>query len=402
VFVGQYYFGDPPLKKHFAGSLAFFDLSGLGKTVENKRVTVEVSQVISLFCNNLRILIMMAVLSIERTLRKKLLRFQAAVWVLLYVFLGLYAIQKWEQPMYGIGSVTIATLTYVIAVYGNAAWLIPRYYQRNRRTLYFTLSTLFLATLLIVRMYAENQLLMPLHLSFYTWQLPHFSAVFITNFLAFLFGALLRITIDHVYLLRKQEEMRNQQLASELNLLKAQVQPHFLFNTLNNIYYLAYTKNERTAEVVARLSDIMRYFVDEAPKERVPLLTEIDFLENYIELEQIRMLHKAAIVFDRNSINDALIIPPMLLISLVENIFKHGVDKSVEQNDVVITLEQQDGYLHFTTKNSHYDHECRSKGGVGLTNLRKRLTLLYGNDFTLTTEKTEHCFTATLKFPVAK
>ena len=339
--------------------------------------------------------------TIEEMLRKKLLRIQAAVWVLFYIFLLLYAVQKWENPIYGFWSVTIAIVTYLIAVYGNAAWLIPRYYQANRRPLYFIFSALFVAILVAVRMYAENQVLLPLHLTFYNWTLPHFSFVFITNFLAFVFGALLRITIDYVYLLRKQEEMRNQQLASELNLLKAQVQPHFLFNTLNNIYYLAYTKNERTAEVVARLSDIMRYFVDEAPKERVPLLTEIDFLENYIELEQIRMLHKAAVIFDRNSTNDALIIPPMLLIPLVENIFKHGVDKSVEQNDVVITLEQQDGYLHFTTKNSHYDHECRSKGGVGLTNLRKRLTLLHGNDFTLNTEKTAHCFTATLKFPVA-
>lgn len=338
--------------------------------------------------------------TIEEILRKKLLRIQAAVWVLFYIFLLLYAVQKWENPIYGFWSVTIATITYLIAVYSNAAWLIPKYYQANKRTLYFVFSALFVAFLVAVRMYAENQVLMPLHLAFYSWSLPHFSFVFLTNFLAFLFGALLRITIDYVYLLRKQEEMRNQQLASELNLLKAQVQPHFLFNTLNNIYYLAYTRNERTAEVVARLSDIMRYFVDEAPRERVPLLTEIDFLENYIELEQIRMLHKAAILFDRSSINDALIIPPMLLIPLVENIFKHGVDKSVEQNDVVITLEQQDGYLHFTTKNSHYDHECRLKGGVGLTNLRKRLALLYGNDFTLTTEKTEHCFTATLKFPV--
>lgn len=343
----------------------------------------------------------MTVPPIEDMLRKKLLRIQAAVWILFYIFLLLYAIQKWEKTVYGFWSVSIATLTYLIAVYGNASWLIPRYYQTNRKPYYFLYATVFLAVLLVARMYAEQQVLMPLHLSFYTWGLPHFSFVFITNFLAFMFGALLRISIDYIHLLRKQEEMRNQQLAAELNLLKAQVQPHFLFNTLNNIYYLAYTKNERTAEVVARLSDIMRYFVDEAPKERVPLLTEIDFLENYIELEQIRMLHQASIEFDHHLINDALIIPPMLLIPLVENIFKHGVDKSVEQNEVIITLEQQDGYLQFITRNSQHNQENNGKGGVGLTNLRKRLTLLYGNDFTLTTEKTDHCFRATLKFPVA-
>lgn len=343
----------------------------------------------------------MTIPAIEVMLRKKLLRIQAAVWVLFYIFLLLYAVQKWEHPIYGCWSVTIATITYLVAVYGNALWLIPRYYRGRRRTLYFIFSALFVGVLVVARMYAENEVLMPLHLPFYSWGLSHFSFVLLTNFLAFLFGALLRITIDYLYLLRKQEEMRNQQLAAELNLLKAQVQPHFLFNTLNNIYYLAYTKNERTAEVVARLSDSMRYFVDEAPKERVPLLTEIAFLQNYIELEQIRMLHQAAITFNRDGISDALIIPPMLLIPLVENIFKHGVDKSVQQNDVVITLKQQEGYLHFITTNSHHDHEGKPKGGVGLTNLRKRLTLLYGNDFTLTTEKTAHCFTATLKFPVA-
>jgi len=339
--------------------------------------------------------------AIDIVLRKKLLRIQAAVWVLFYIFLTLYAIQKWENPLFGVWSVSIATVTYLVAVYGNASWLIPRYYQGNKRSLYFLISSIFLAVLVVTRMFVEQQVLMPLHSTFYDWKLPHFSFVFITNFLAFMFGALLRITIDYIHLLRKQEEMRNQQLASELNLLKAQVQPHFLFNTLNNIYYLAYTKNDRTAEVVARLSDIMRYFVDEAPMEKVPLRTEIDFLQNYIELEQIRMLHKATLTFDPSGVNDSLLIPPMLMIPLVENIFKHGVDKAVSQNEVLITLEQHDGHLHFITRNSHHLQESNGKGGVGLTNLRKRLTILFGNDFTLSTERTDHCYTAILKFPVA-
>ncbi|MDF2190071.1 histidine kinase [Paraflavitalea sp. CAU 1676] len=343
----------------------------------------------------------MTVPAIDKALRRRLLRVQAAVWVLFYIFLILYSIQKWEQPIFGVLSVSIATITYLLAVYGNAAWLIPRYYKTDRKPLYFLISTLFVGALVVARMYAEQQALKPIHSTFYDWRLPHFSFVFITNFLAFLFGALLSITIDYLHLLRKQEEMKHQQLASELNLLKAQVQPHFLFNTLNNIYYLAYTKNEKTAEVVARLSDIMRYFVDEAPMERVPLRNEIGFLKNYIELEQIRMLHKATLTFDPDGVNDSLLIPPMLLIPLVENIFKHGIDKAVTQNEVSITLEQHDGYLHFITGNSHHQQEHNGKGGVGLTNLRKRLTILFGNDFTLSTEKTDHCYKAILKFPVA-
>ncbi|WP_276484564.1 sensor histidine kinase [Paraflavitalea pollutisoli] len=343
----------------------------------------------------------MTVPPIDIALRRKLLRMQAAVWIFFYVFMVLYAIQKWERPSYGVWSVTIATITYLVAVYGNTAWLIPRFYRTNRLTAYFLLSSVLIGILVAGRMYAEQQVLLKSHSTFYNLGLPHFSYAFITIILAFMFGALLHITIDHMHLLRKQEEMRHQQLAAELNLLKAQVQPHFLFNTLNNIYYLAYTKNDKTAEVVAKLSDIMRYFVDEAPLERVPLRTEVEFLQNYIELEQIRMLHQASLTFDYEGINDAQLIPPMLMITLVENIFKHGIDKSVPQNKVVISLQQDGGYLVFSTRNSHYNLEHNGKGGVGLTNLRKRLQLLFGNDFTLTTEKNEQCYTATLKFPVA-
>lgn len=326
---------------------------------------------------------------------------QAAAWVLFYVFLVLYAIQKWERPSFGVWSVSIATVTYLLAVYGNATWLIPKYYQSNRRTLYFVFSAVFIAILVTGRMYAEQQVLMPIHSNFYNFGLSHFSFAFITIFIAYMFGALLRITIDYLHLLRKQEEMRHQQLAAELNLLKAQVQPHFLFNTLNNIYYLAYTKNDKTAEVVAKLSDIMRYFVDEAPLERVPLRTEIEFLKNYIELEQIRMLHQADLSFDYGTVNDAQLIPPMLMITLVENIFKHGIDKSLPENKVLISLQQEGQYLLFITRNSHFLLEHSGNGGVGLTNLRKRLQLLFGSDFTLTTEKTGQCYSATLKFPVA-
>lgn len=331
---------------------------------------------------------------------RKLLWLQAGCWSLFYLMLLLYTIQKWEQPAFGFWVANIYVITYILAVYTNAAWLMPRYYQSRKKARYYVYSFIFLTILVLGRMAVECRLLLPLHLKFYNWNLAHFSFVLITNFLAFLFGALLRITFDYVSLLRKQEEMRHQQLHAELNLLKAQVQPHFLFNTLNNIYYLAYTKNERTAEVVARLSDIMRYFVDEAPKERVPLTVEISFLKNYIELEQIRMLHRANIQFDYQETDELILLPPMLLIPLVENIYKHGIDKVLSDNVVSIRLQRQDGYLLFTTVNSIHHSESNVNSGVGLTNLRKRLTLLYGNDFILTTENNQGHFIASLKFPV--
>jgi LytS/YehU family sensor histidine kinase len=200
-------------------------------------------------------------------------------------------------------------------------------------------------------------------------------------------------------LLQRQQEMKTRQLSTELNLLKAQVQPHFLFNTLNNIYYLAYTKSDRTAEVIAKLSEIMRYFVDEAPKEKVPLSTEIQFLKNYIELEQIRMLHPVKAKFMIEA-DESILLPPMLLIPLVENIFKHGVDKTVEENNVAIKLKRLDQQLVFSTCNQVGPALTDRQNGAGLMNLRKRLAILYGDNFELTTSLENGNFKASLKFSV--
>jgi LytS/YehU family sensor histidine kinase len=308
-------------------------------------------------------------------------------------------LQKWDHPAYSFWAATIATGFYFMAVYLNASWLIPRFYSLGKKWEYVGLSILGLGVLLMARMMAEYKILLPLHLNFYNWTLSHFSFVFITNFLAFAFGALMRVSIDYLALLGKQEEMKSRQLATELNLLKSQVQPHFLFNTLNNIYYLAYTRSERTPEVIAKLSDIMRYFVDEAPREKLPLAAEIKFLKNYIELEQIRMLHPVQVEFSIAA-DKSIAIPPMLLIPLVENIFKHGINKTIERNEVNMQLKLANGHLVFTTENTVHAAEAGLQSGSGLTNLDKRLAILFGNDYILHTVNDKGTFKATLQFPV--
>ncbi|HEX2532701.1 MAG TPA: histidine kinase [Chitinophagaceae bacterium] len=323
---------------------------------------------------------------------------QLACWSLFYVFLLLYTLQKWERFAFSFWAATLATASYAVAVYVHALWLIPRYFSRHKMR-YFALAALVLAGLVTVRMAAENILLMPLHRNFYNWQLPHFSFVFLTCFLAFLFGGLLRIAVSFVALRRQQQELHTRHLATELNLLKAQVQPHFLFNTLNNIYYLACTGNPRTAGVVARLSDIMRYFVDEAPKERVPLHTEIRFLTSYMELEQIRLVHPVQLDLELAVENDQLMIPPMLFIPLVENIFKHGVDKTRPENPVRLHLRQENGNLCLETANGTGLPPERTSG-LGLANLERRLRLLYGTAYTFSTQAGPEGFRACLNIPL--
>ena len=151
---------------------------------------------------------------------------------------------------------------------------------------------------------------------------------------------------------------------------------------------------------VQHLADIMRYFVDESPMDKVPVSTEVAFIENYIALERIRIRHGASVKFEK-AYNPDLRIPPMLLMTFVENIFKHGIDKSLKQNQVTISLVQQNDHLFFTTRNRKVDPEPGDQAhGFGIINLTKRLRMLYGDKFELTIDDEGELFTAFLKIPL--
>ncbi|MBS1503071.1 MAG: histidine kinase, partial [Bacteroidetes bacterium] len=223
----------------------------------------------------------------------------------------------------------------------------------------------------------------------------------IAGILNYMLSFVFRIAIAYFTLKQQAEEILLQKSQAELNLLKSQVQPHFLFNTLNNIYYEAYREAPRTAGLIERLSDIMRYFVDESPKDEVSMQTEVSFIENYVALEKIRIRHKIEMNFVKDYNAEARI-PPMLLMTFVENIFKHGIDKSSKENKVDISLIQQEGYLLFQTCNSLPDQASKDEThGFGIENLRRRLAMLYGSKFELNIEKNGKTFTAFLKVPIA-
>jgi len=215
----------------------------------------------------------------------------------------------------------------------------------------------------------------------------------------FFFGVIRHI-YNHIRLKQTAQQLRIEKQQAELNYLKSQTNPHFLFNTLNNMYYEAYLDSPRTALLIERLSDIMRYFVDQSIRETVPLATEVQFLDNYIALEKIRIRPEPEIEFEKR-FDGAMLIPPMLLMTFVENIFKHGVDKISGCNKIQISLVHQNGYLYFSTKNAINRHADRTMpDGLGLNNLRKRLSILYKDNFGLETINDGQYFTASLKVPL--
>jgi len=320
------------------------------------------------------------------------------IFVFLITFLSYLPMDGfWQSLIWGVMGVAFNAAI----IYGNIGLLYPKLYEKGRIVLYIIGSAALLLavgvtrTTLSINIY--NKYFAPKPEVLDLWRYFYGS---IAGLAIYVLSFVFRIALDYFRLKRQAEEMLEQKSQAELNLLKSQVQPHFLFNTLNNIYYEAYRESPRTALLIGRLSDIMRYFVDESPREKVSLVTEIKFLENYIALEEIRVRHGVTVNFDRQYEGEPQI-PPMLLMTFVENLFKHGIDRGAAGNSICLSLVQEDGHLYFTTENAlPTNSPAPVKPGFGLQNLEKRLTLLYGNRFILNTSRTETHYKAFLKIPL--
>lgn len=166
---------------------------------------------------------------------------------------------------------------------------------------------------------------------------------------------------------------------TELSLLKQQVNPHFFFNTLNNLYSLSLKQDPATPETVLQLSELMRYVIYRAKEERVELQEEVKYLEDYLDLQRIRLYQEADIDFVIDVENPELEVPPLLFIILVENAFKHGIEPAVEDCFLQIELIERGGEITFICHNSREEREedDHQKPGIGLENMTRRLELLY-------------------------
>ena len=197
-----------------------------------------------------------------------------------------------------------------------------------------------------------------------------------TLFIA-IFVGMLKFAEDWLSLEAKKKELENQKLTAELTFLKAQINPHFLFNTLNNLYYLALTNSPNTAEVIAKLSQMMRYMMYDSNHEKVQLSKEIEYIENYIDLEKLRLNHQIPINFVvKGEVNNVQIVP-LILITFLENAFKHGVSNNSVDAYILINIDIHDKTLVYTVENSKLGAITHEKSGIGLQNVKRRLDLSY-------------------------
>ncbi len=183
---------------------------------------------------------------------------------------------------------------------------------------------------------------------------------------------------------------------AELELLKTQINPHFFFNTLNNLYSLTVKHSDKAPEVILKLSEMMRYTIYEGKKEFVPLREEVTYLENYIELHKIRYQKKVNIEFS-HSIEQEVKVAPLLFIILLENAFKHGVESLTDSAYVKIDLSSSNRHIRFSIENNYEPLEINESKGIGLENLKRRLELIYPKTYELNIHKTASTFAVDFK-----
>lgn len=198
---------------------------------------------------------------------------------------------------------------------------------------------------------------------------------------------------------KQYQQLRNDKAKAELLLLKSKIDPHFFFNTLNNLYGLAIEKSDETPAVILKLSEIMRYTIYEGDHDTVSILDEVNYLEKYIEIHQIRYKKKVAISFEKELAHEEAKIAPLLFIILLENAFKHGVDSMTDEAYINIKLVVHKDEVSFTVENN-YEAQQNDDKGIGIDNLQNRLRLLYPAQHSLQIENENGVYCAQLKLQI--
>jgi len=192
------------------------------------------------------------------------------------------------------------------------------------------------------------------------------------------------------------QNLKAEKSKTELSLLRTQINPHFFFNTLNNLYALTIKNSKQAPEVILKLSDMMRYTIYEGEKETVKLGDEIAYLQNYIELHKIRYKKTVEITFN-HTIDTSVTVSPLLFIILLENAFKHGIETLAENAFIHLNLFEDANFIHFHIENNFDPKEVQESNGIGLQNLKRRLSLLYKDSHEITVAKTDNTYKTTLK-----
>lgn len=311
----------------------------------------------------------------------------------LYLALIVY-VNNYQGVNFVAGHPGIYIFAQSITFYFNYWYCIPSVLARKRPLKFIFLNVAMAAALVsvfipcyhLLRNYYLGPDANPLPLSYP----EQFTLRFFELLLFVLFACIVRFTVDWFQFQQKARDLENAQLKTELAFLRSQLNPHFLFNTLNALYALAIRQASETSAGIMQLSQLMRYVLYEANDGRVNLSKEVEMIENFLELQRLRLPLDFPLHFEVNGKTSDVLLEPLLLLPLIENIFKHGA------GFVRIILTVTETKLILRTENGVDAATPQTSGGIGMVNLQKRLAFLYPDHYRLTCGFNNEVYTAIL------
>lgn len=330
-------------------------------------------------------------------------------WVLFLAFYQLSYIQQSDNVSYRFAYVISIGLVDIPVFYALYSWAIPKFLVRKKVGVFLLITVFLLAVtpmvrlgidMVLIEMYPNPEDQTP----FVNISISQFWIVYGVRALGTLFVIVMagigKFTFDWFDNLRIRRELENQNLTSELAFLKSQLNPHFLFNTLNNIHTLAYKKSDEAPDAIMMLSELMRYMTYESEVDFVPLKQEVSHLKSFIVLNELRFKDRGITQFQTAGDLENKKIAPLLLLPFIENAFKHGQNKP---GDIQVELNAEEG-IEFSVVNQVYasnQHIAKDEvGGVGLDNIKRRLALIYPDRYTLNIHESSDQFKIDLKIDI--
>jgi len=321
-------------------------------------------------------------------------------WSLVFLW-PLLSYEELTQVQYVVNRNWLATCSLCVVFYINYFILVDQYFFKNKKALFYVLNlSLILAVFFLVNQLLELIIFSPTRDGHRIREVRSNMVSSIQLILPIILGIGMCVGLKMNKKWTRNElllqKVKQTQLDAEIKYLRYQIQPHFLFNTLNNIYALIDSAPKSAKTSIHSLSKMMRYLLHDSAASKVPLVKEIEFLERYIDLMQLRVSSNLNLEKSVPIINQPIQIAPLLLITFVENAFKHGID-AVNPSHIKIELTVGKDEIHYSVINSSFpQNEKTTDSGIGLENLKKRLELLYPNRYELWSEERDDIYTSKL------
>ncbi|QTE22201.1 sensor histidine kinase [Polaribacter cellanae] len=341
------------------------------------------------------------------------LRHHIIFWLIYFLFNTFRWSRYFNDFMYSFKTNLIGFPIHIFLTYLNIYYLMPKFVFKRKYKTYILLVIASLLTMVFLKFnltyyLVSNDVWPEGPKQIHEFTMDYAIDMMIGELYVVTFVTAIKITMDWIKEHKRLIDLEKVQLETELLFLRSQVSPHFFFNTLNNIYSLAIEKSEKTPKIILKLSELMRYILYETGNKRQSLEKEILCIQNYIELERMRHGELLEVNMDMAGNIIGKKIAPILLLSFVENAFKHGIDKNINKVKLDISFKVKENFLYFKITNPTPAVSIYKKnkiipnfGGIGLTNVKKRLELGYRKeDYDLSIETINNLFIVNLKIKV--